>query len=231
MSTGKKALSPIQAVGYIDSRLCAPRIVRSMPLSELPSVSTRRVVVCAAAMLAIHGVIAGPFVLAGSDGLAPAHDAAFTGASLLLLITLVALSTVDWLTFRLPDTLTVPLGVAGIIVHWDGGQFAVVERLIAAGIGFCLLAGAARGYEKLRGRAGLGLGDAKLYAAAGAWLGLAGLPSVLVYATIGALAVIAVSMIAGRRVTLTSRLPFGPFLAFAIWIVWLYGPVGEAFGF
>ena len=202
-----------------------------MPPSALRPVSTRRVVVCAAVMLVVHGVIAGPFVMSGQSAFASTHDAAITGASILLLTTLVALSTIDWLTFRLPDALTLPLAVAGLIVHWEGGQFAVLERLIAAAVGFGLLAGAACGYEKLRGRAGLGLGDAKLYAAAGAWLGLAGLPSVMVYATIAALAAIAGSTVMGSRVSLTSRLPFGPFLAVAIWIVWLYGPIGDAMGF
>ena len=202
-----------------------------MPPSALRPVSTRRVVVCAAVMLVVHGVIAGPFVMLGQSGFASPHDAGITGASILLLTTLVALSTIDWLTFRLPDALTLPLAVAGLIVHWEGGQFAVLERLIAAAVGFGLLAGAAWGYEKLRGRAGLGLGDAKLYAAAGAWLGLAGLPSVMVYATIAALAAIAGSTVMGSRVSLTSRLPFGPFLAVAIWIVWLYGPIGDAMGF
>lgn len=193
--------------------------------------SPRRVMLCAAAMLLVHGVAAGPFVMGGTGGSFSIPGEAAVGASVLLLAALVALATIDWLTFRLPDALTLPLAIAGFIVHWESGQPALLERLIAAAAGFALLAGAAWGYQRLRGRAGMGLGDAKLFAAGGAWLGLAGLPSVLVFATFGALAAILIGVAAGRRIDRSSRLPFGPFLAVAIWIVWLYGPIGDALGF
>jgi leader peptidase (prepilin peptidase)/N-methyltransferase len=76
----------------------------------------------------------------------------------------------------------------------------------------------------LRHRAGLGLGDAKLFAAAGAWLGPAGLPSVLVWACGAALIAVAIHSIRGQTLSRTSRIAFGPFLAFGFWIVWLFGP-------
>ena len=80
-------------------------------------------------------------------------------------------------------------------------------------------------YERLRSRPGLGLGDAKLLAAAGAWLGLEALPSVLLVATGTALFCVGMAVLLGKRITATSRIPFGPFLATAFWIVWLYGPM------
>jgi prepilin signal peptidase PulO-like enzyme (type II secretory pathway) len=87
-----------------------------------------------------------------------------------------------------------------------------------------------------------------LMAAAGAWLGLDALATVLAYAAWAALASVLASVLAraasarwrtGRlrtassvddksdwcRLTLSTRIPFGPYLAFAIWLVWLYGPI------
>lgn len=76
-----------------------------------------------------------------------------------------------------------------------------------------------------RRRAELGLGDAKLFAAAGAWLSLEGLPSVMVWASCAALLGVLVAIHLRQPVEATTRVPFGPFLAFGFWVVWLYGPI------
>ena len=62
-------------------------------------------------------------------------------------------------------------------------------------------------------------------AAAGAGGGLEGLPSVLLYAAGSALAGILVAAVMGNEVTARTRFAFGPFLAFGLWLVWLYGPL------
>jgi leader peptidase (prepilin peptidase) / N-methyltransferase len=138
---------------------------------------------------------------------------------------LIALSVIDLCTMRLPDAITLPLIVAGpllaIALGWDG----VMWRIGSAAAGFLFLFAVAQGYQAWRGRAGLGLGDAKLFAAAGAWLGLEGLPSVLVWASCTALLAVLLAIMIGRRVEASSRVPFGPFLAFGFWAIWLYGPI------
>ena len=73
----------------------------------------------------------------------------------------------------------------------------------------------------------LGLGDAKLLAASGAWVGVTGLPTVLAGAAIAGLAVAGAMMLMGQRLDRHSALPFGPFLAAATWLVYLFGPVGQ----
>jgi leader peptidase (prepilin peptidase)/N-methyltransferase len=95
----------------------------------------------------------------------------------------------------------------------------------SAATGFVLLAAAAVLYAKLRGEPGLGLGDAKLLAASGAWLGAQALPSVLLWAC--GSAILGLLLRAWRSGSLSgkSRVPFGPFLAFGTWLVWLYGPL------
>jgi hypothetical protein len=77
-------------------------------------------------------------------------------------------------------------------------------------------------YRRLRGRAGLGLGDAKLLAALGAWVGLSDLPAVLVLACCLGLVAAGVLALSGRQVTGTTAIPFGPFLSAAGWVWWLY---------
>jgi leader peptidase (prepilin peptidase)/N-methyltransferase len=138
---------------------------------------------------------------------------------------LVMLSAADVKAHRLPDILTKPLIAAGVLFsfyfHWQD----VVESMIAATLGYLSLFTVAWAYEQLRGREGLGLGDAKLFAAAGAWLGLSALPGVLLIASGAALFAMLVAAAFGKTVTPLTRLAFGPFLAFGSWVVWLEGPV------
>jgi leader peptidase (prepilin peptidase)/N-methyltransferase len=78
-------------------------------------------------------------------------------------------------------------------------------------------------YRRLRRREGLGQGDAKLFAAAGAWLGIAALPQVVLLAALAALIAAAGLSLAGTRLRAHTALPFGPFLALASWSIWLFG--------
>jgi leader peptidase (prepilin peptidase)/N-methyltransferase len=96
--------------------------------------------------------------------------------------------------------------------------------VVAAAIGYTVLWLIAWSYRRLRGQEGLGMGDAKLAAAAGAWLGLAPLPSVLLLASVAGILWIAIASSLSGRAELSKRIPFGVPLAAAVWIVWLYGP-------
>ena len=91
--------------------------------------------------------------------------------------------------------------------------------------GFAAFAAIASIYRRARGREGLGLGDAKLLAAAGAWLGWQALPSVVVIAAASGLALALATALGGSKLAWTSRIAFGPHLALAFWLAWLLGPV------
>jgi leader peptidase (prepilin peptidase)/N-methyltransferase len=146
--------------------------------------------------------------------------------SLALAATLIALSVIDLQSFRLPDLGTLPLIAAGLGLAWLLGWDNLWWRIAAAAAGYLALLGFETLYRLLRGRAGLGMGDAKLLAAAGAWLGLEALPLVLLAAcALATLAVLAL-VVAGNRLGLGTRIPFGPFLALGLWIVWLTRPLG-----
>jgi len=138
---------------------------------------------------------------------------------------LLALAAIDLRSFILPDRLTLPLIVAGFVVAYAIGAEQLFHHLIGSAAGFGLLFLLGWLYRRFRGRAGLGLGDAKLLAAAGAWLGWAALPSVLLIAAVSALLGVAGWRLSGRTLGAGDPVPFGAFLAFGFWIVWLYGPL------
>ncbi len=146
-------------------------------------------------------------------------------ASCVLGWTLLALALIDARHFILPDVLTLPLGVAGLIVTLTLDQSQFAAHVVAALAGFAMLALVNSLYRRVRGQDGLGLGDAKLLAAGGAWVGLGGLPGIVLIASFTALAWALVQGGLRRQFSSRMQIPFGPFLALGIWIIWLYGPL------
>jgi leader peptidase (prepilin peptidase)/N-methyltransferase len=139
---------------------------------------------------------------------------------------LIALGWIDLRCWLLPDALTLPLIIAGLAAAVLFKPDQLTDRALGAALGYFSLMAIAALYRRLRGREGLGGGDAKLLAASGAWLGAAALPQVILLAALSALAAAAGLRLAGVRLGFHSALPFGPFLALATWILWLFGPVG-----
>jgi prepilin signal peptidase PulO-like enzyme (type II secretory pathway) len=135
-----------------------------------------------------------------------------------LLPALAALTWIDIRTLRLPDPLTLPLIGAGLVQSW---YFTgdVWSALIGAAGGYVFFLGIEKGYRALRGRDGLGRGDAKLLAAGGAWCGWIGLPWIVLIASGSGLAFAGALTLVGRRPD--GMMPFGPFLALGIGVVWL----------
>jgi leader peptidase (prepilin peptidase)/N-methyltransferase len=140
-----------------------------------------------------------------------------------LAVTLISLSVIDLRSFRLFDTLTIPLIVSGVVFAAISGSDQLFARSVAALLGFLVLYFTRELYVRCRGHHGLGLGDAKLFAASGAWTGLAGLPWVMLLACATALVVVYLLKARGAAISSKSALPFGPFLAIGFWVVWLNG--------
>jgi leader peptidase (prepilin peptidase) / N-methyltransferase len=135
--------------------------------------------------------------------------------------TLLALGWIDWEHMVLPDALTLPLILAGLGATWLLDPVALAGHALAAAAGYLSFRAIELAYRRLRGRDGLGEGDAKLLAAAGAWVGLAPLPTVVLTAALAGLAIAAALQLGGRRPDGGSALPFGPALCVALWAVWL----------
>lgn len=162
----------------------------------------------------LYAAIIAPQLVAG----APAAAA----ATALLAAALIALSAFDITTLRLPDAITLPLIVAGIVL---APADAVAWRAVSAIAGGGALLAIAMIYRRLRHRDGLGLGDVKLVAAAGAWVGLENLSGVVLIACGVAMIVLCAMAVLSRKIKSTDVIPFGPFLALGLWIVWLYNPI------
>ena len=138
---------------------------------------------------------------------------------------LLALAVIDARDLILPDELTLPLIPAGLAVTWALDPDRLLHHAAGAVGAYLLVVGLRLVYRRVRRRDGIGMGDAKLLAAAGAWLGWAGLPSVLFVAAAGALLGHVLWAWARGHGLRDRELPFGPYLAGAIWLTWLYGPV------
>jgi leader peptidase (prepilin peptidase)/N-methyltransferase len=147
-------------------------------------------------------------------------------AGALLALLMLAIAAFDARRFLIPDELTysaVALGLvhAGVDQPHDLAPALALALLRGAVLGSLFLALRAL-YAWLRGREGLGLGDVKLAAAGGVWLDWWAMPIAIEIGALAALALYVVGHILGRRrIRATTRLPFGLFLAPAIWIAWL----------
>jgi len=159
-------------------------------------------------------LIPASLLLAGQDG-------ARLAAGCALGWTLLALAWIDVLVMRLPDMLTLPLVLAGLAEAVWLDPDTLMDRALGAAIGYVAFRLLAWSYRLLRGRDGLGQGDAKLLAAAGAWVGAAMLADVVLLAALAGLLFAGSMALVGRRVDGSTRLPFGPCLAASIWTVWL----------
>ncbi len=135
--------------------------------------------------------------------------------------TLLTLAWIDAEWMILPDVLTLPLLLGGLVAAWWFNAETVADHALAAAIGWLALWAVAAAYRRVRGRDGLGEGDAKLLGALGAWVGLAGLADVLLGAALTGLAWAGWLRLRGQAMSATTALPFGPFLALAGWAVLL----------
>jgi leader peptidase (prepilin peptidase)/N-methyltransferase len=153
------------------------------------------------------------------------HDAVWLWSTCVLGWTLLAMGWIDAEHMRLPNVLTLPLTTFGIALHSVAAPEQLTESLIGTLAGYASFQAIALTYRTLRGREGLGAGDAKLMAAAGAWIGWAGLPDVALLAALLAILATLMMRIGPESQGATRAIPFGPFLAISFWLNYLYGPL------
>lgn len=138
-----------------------------------------------------------------------------------------AITVEDWRHFRVPDLMNAVLALTGMIAFVVGvdplGQDAA-RSLLTVVIDATLTGGALllvrEGYFRLRGIEGLGLGDVKLAAAAGVWVGWQQFALVVLLATLAALFFVLAKTIRNGGWTANAHIPYASFLAPAIWFGW-----------
>jgi leader peptidase (prepilin peptidase)/N-methyltransferase len=171
------------------------------------------------ASIVAAGAVAAAASIAASPGVA-----GWLGAGLALVM--LAIAAIDARRFIIPDPLNaagLALGFIHAAAQGEGGMANALVEAALRGSALALMFLALRAtYMRLRGRQGIGLGDVKLAGVAGVWLGWIAMPIAIEVAAVSALAVYATRHFIFRRpVRATSRLPFGLFLAPAIWLGWL----------
>jgi leader peptidase (prepilin peptidase)/N-methyltransferase len=134
----------------------------------------------------------------------------------------LALALIDLEHQILPDVMTYPAIVFGLVFSWFGGFTSFADSVAGAVVGAALPTAVILLYRWLRGIDGMGWGDVKYLAAIGAVVGLQGCLMVLVVAAVLGALVGGFLILIGRGSGKTA-LPFGTFLAVAV-ILWLYLP-------
>ncbi|MBE0624923.1 MAG: prepilin peptidase [Burkholderiales bacterium] len=168
-------------------------------------------------------------------GLASAYAAWHFGfgpaafAAMAFLWCMIALTFIDFDTQLLPDSITLPLVWAGLLLNISSTFVDLGSAVIGAAVGYLSLWSVYWGFRILTGKEGMGFGDFKLLAAIGAWLGWQMLPLVVLTSSlVGAIAGISLILFAkhGRGVPI----PFGPYLAVAGAVALFWGgPLTHAY--
>lgn len=145
-----------------------------------------------------------------------------------LLALLVAISAIDARFGIVPDVLVVWLAIGGF------GQLAVADwwlipmRLVDCAIVFGAAALLQAAYRAVRGYEGLGFGDVKLVTAGVLWIGLEGVPMLMMVAVASALVSLLIRRLMDGVLSRTDPIAFGPHLALGLWLAWVIAPLLQA---
>ncbi len=142
----------------------------------------------------------------------PIEQLRFTHA-VLFISTLIVVSVIDIRLMIIPDVISFPMIALTPIVAYFHPELSFDSALLGVVIGGGGLYAVSTLYFYLRGEEGMGLGDVKLLAGIGGWLGYQSLlPTVISGSLIGSFAGIMIMLI-NRSASLKTAIPFGPFLA------------------
>ena len=163
---------------------------------------------------AITGVLFGAAALA----FGPTRQAVVAAA---LLAALLAITMIDLERQIIPDTITLPGILAGVLANLATGRVSWLESLLGIAVGGGVFMAIALVGSWLAGQDAMGGGDIKLAAMLGAFLGWKVLLFSLFFSALGGGILAAILMGSGLRGR-KDPLPFGPFLAAggAVGIFW-----------
>jgi leader peptidase (prepilin peptidase) / N-methyltransferase len=144
-------------------------------------------------------------------------------AGLYLLLILAAVCAIDARYGIIPDSLVTALFLGGVFQDSLDGLQGLLERGLEAVV---VLAGAAlfrASYRWIRGFDGLGFGDVKFLAAAALWVGISGIPGLLLVAVLSAVVSLLILRVEGHDLHGKQAISFGPHLAVGLWLIWVVG--------
>ncbi len=143
-------------------------------------------------------------------------------AVLILTWLLLAMTFIDFKHQILPDVLTLPLLWLGLLVSCFNLFTTSHDAILGAIFGYAFFWIVNQTFKLFTKKDGIGQGDFKLLAAAGAWLGWQLLPFIILTSSILAL-VFGISVITFKKQSRKIPIPFGPFIAIALWLGVIWG--------
>ena len=151
------------------------------------------------------------------------YGASWAGIGALIFIwCMISLTFIDFDTQLLPDSITLPLLWAGLLLNLGGTFTDLKSAVFGAAAGYLSLWAIYWAFKLATGKEGMGYGDFKLLAAIGAWLGWQMLPlTIIASSMVGA--VVGISLITFTRHGRNIPIPFGPYLAAAAIIALFWG--------
>ena len=127
---------------------------------------------------------------------------------------------------NIPEWVWPFMAGAGFVFLALNNRDIVFNRILIAGLGYLIFRGINELYRLIRGRDGLGQGDAKLVAVIGLWTGVEGILGATLYAGCSAFISLLVLYLTGKKIESRLSIAFGPHLAFGFWLAWILGPIG-----
>jgi leader peptidase (prepilin peptidase)/N-methyltransferase len=131
---------------------------------------------------------------------------------LLFACAMIVLFVIDLQHKILPNEITLPGIVVGLVLSTITGEPGWLSSLIGIAVGGGTLYAIAEAYYRIRGEEGLGMGDVKMLAMIGAFLGWKLVLLTLVLSSISG-SIVGVAILLVRKESLKYALPFGTFLA------------------
>ena len=136
---------------------------------------------------------------------------------------LIAASGIDFRTTLLPDQFTLPLLWLGLLSAAAASLYVSPSQAIwGSALGYLSLWSVYWLFKLVTGKEGMGYGDFKLLGAIGAWLGWQMLPLVILLSVLVGTFVAVIGIVLKGR-DKGAKLPFGPYLAAAGFIAFIWG--------
>lgn len=147
-------------------------------------------------------------------------DVGVTVSACYLFITLAVCAWIDLSRLVIPNLGNAALLAGAAVFTWISPHRTSVDATLGAVIGAGLFLSVALTFRYARGHEGLGLGDVKFMAGAGAWVGWQGVAPLILVASVSALIVVAGTCVVQGTFDPRKRWPFAPFLGVATALVW-----------
>jgi leader peptidase (prepilin peptidase)/N-methyltransferase len=146
-------------------------------------------------------------------------------AGLYLLAILAAVCAIDARYGIIPDSLVAALALGGVFQGALDGLQGLLERGLEAVLVLAAATLFRASYRWIRGFDGLGFGDVKFLAAAALWVGISGMPGLLLVAVLSAVVSLLILRAEGQDLDGKQAISFGPHLAVGLWLIWIAGPL------